>query len=783
MAYWKKVDKNGNIIQAEPGVNQDRQPFPDYIEANWQAGKSLYGPPQDTPVNNKEDESVKSAIRYARLSPQEQERERTEQVRTGEAQAAAQLSITGMPLPPQPYEELNVLRPLIKDKDGNSFESYTMPNGGGEIWRIARGTAYRQPTPAKTGGTSTSSFSTSEVGPVTAALRREEAAAAVTAAALKVQTDAAAATVAAEARLRVDNAAILRGQQEIAIAQRAASLNENKDAYARSVDNVKLQREAQTALFSQQADIARLQTEQVGLIARRDESQAQLDQAVNLANLSAEQRGQEFNVTQEFNVQRANEEAARARQQQLQTLGTDIGKLGADSGDRGQYAATILANSGWGQADRALAGTNMNTTASLSPLESLLRQRETVQNLSDKPYTYKATTIPTAARTQMAPVDFSRVNIPTPQTLAAFTPAPAFDPKSVTDMPTPTPGWTPPTPQPGQIASVGPRTQAETVAVAADKGNPLSGFAQMALKQGTTLGTVNAYGTKGTKEREFITGDPQRNGKPNPELVRVNNPGPNTRVEVIPLQGNGDMNMTSKYADGTDTGFAAADGRKRNSLEILQMLLNSGVAADAAMSMVKALNMDKQEEKAEPMPTGPEALFTEGATEGNPRAKVSPKRGVDEGDTGGVRTNKDEGDTGGVRTDRDYQNQFKQPGYKIRGADAAGRMGGLVEDAGMGLLDVVGAPANAVREGSAYLYGMTPGSYERGMGNDQSEWDKANPRRRNRAGYAYGTEGEGAEGAGDGVNVIMAALQNNPAALAAFMAMIGQGQEAPSFPA
>ena len=117
-------------------------------------------------------------------------------------------------------------------------------------------------------------------------------------------------------------------------------------------------------------------------------------------------------------------------------------------------------------------------------------------------------------------------------------------------------------------------------------------------------------------------------------------------------------------------------------------------------------------------------------------------------------------------------------------------MGGLVEDAGMGLLDVVGAPANAVRavgsavgEGAGYLYGMTPGSYERGMGNNQSEWDKANPRRRNRTGYAYGTEGEGAEEAGDGVNVIMAALQNNPAALAAFMAMIGQGQEAPSFPA
>ena len=46
-----------------------------------------------------------------------------------------------------------------------------------------------------------------------------------------------------------------------------------------------------------------------------------------------------------------------------------------------------------------------------------------------------------------------------------------------------------------------------------------------------------AYGTnKGTKERQFITGDPQVDGGPNPELNTVRNPGPNTTVEVTPLR-------------------------------------------------------------------------------------------------------------------------------------------------------------------------------------------------------------------------------------------------------
>ena len=45
-----------------------------------------------------------------------------------------------------------------------------------------------------------------------------------------------------------------------------------------------------------------------------------------------------------------------------------------------------------------------------------------------------------------------------------------------------------------------------------------------------------AHGTGGTKERQFVTGDPQLDGEPNPELIKINNPGPNTTASVTPLR-------------------------------------------------------------------------------------------------------------------------------------------------------------------------------------------------------------------------------------------------------
>ena len=849
MPYWRKIKADGSLVSGEEGINQDPQPGPEYVQANY----SFLG--KDSPVKPESPE-VKQAREYVRFNNLP-DNEKQQEMYVKRENVSNQIGNNPI-LPKQPGETADPSQAPIKHQ-GNLIRAFQDASGN-EAWRLVEGTTYTAPNVAKPGltfdqevklrgtPTSSSSFGVSELGPVAAQLRREEAEATIAAAKIK-----------AEADLRVNNAAILKGEEETAIAKRNEAFAIDKDGYARSVDNVKLQREAQSELFKQQNEVARLTAEQVGLVARRDESQAALDQAVNLANLSAEQRGKEFNVTQEFNVQRANEEAARARQQQLQTLGTDIGKLGADSGDRGKYAATILANSGWGQVDRALSGTNMNTTASLSPLESLLRQREAVQNLSDKPYTYTPTTISTAARTQMGPVDFSRMQMPTLQPLAAFTSPGRYTPNTQTAVQTPNAApasigagtAAPSAPSAQSAPSAGSSAPMPSSGAAA---NPSSGMGsavdfypddivrtdagykpfnldsiptprpnrptipeqeaaaraslyreQLAGRYGgggganegdmgidvnygnSSAASGEAYGTKGTKEREFITGDPQRNGKPNPELVRVNNPGPNTRVEVIPLQGNGDMNMTSMYADGTDTGLMTADGRKRGPLEVLQYLLTKGANPQSALDMVNALGFDpatgdwKSSNKAlAPMPTGPASLFTEGATEGNVRAKIAPKSGVDEGDMGiDVKypvQNNDEGDMGIERTDKAYLNRNKRLTYKEQDELARQRL---------------------AQEQSENVDRTPRKAAARSMYDDLDDAARASLYREQLAGrgmrdegdmginvaYAYGTKGAGAEGAGDGLNVIMAALQNNPAALAAFMELIGQGQEAPSFPA
>ena len=864
MPYWRQIKADGSLVPGEEGKNQDPQPGPEWVQANY----SFLG--ADSPVNPQSVE-VKVAREAARkMSLNDGERNREIQVKT---ENVLRQFADGRVLPPQPGENPDPLQEPIK-QGPNTIRAYKTADGSSEVWRLLEGTTWTAPNVAKPGltfdqevklrgtPTSSSSFGVSELGPVAAQLRREEAEATIAAAKIK-----------AEADLRVNNAAILKGEEETAIAKRNEAFAIDKDGYARSVDNVKLQREAQSELFKQQTEVARLTAEQVGLVARRDESQASLDQAVNLANLSAEQRGKEFNVTQEFNVQRANEEAARARQQQLQTLGTDIGKLGADSGDRGKYAATILANSGWGQVDRALSGTNMNTTASLSPLESLLRQREAVQNLSDKPYTYTPTTISTAARTQMGPVDFSRMQMPTAQPLAAFTSPGRYTPTTQTTVQVP--NAAPASIGAGTAAPSAPSAQSAPSAPSAGSSapmpssgaaaNPYSGMGsavdfypddivrtdagykpfnldsiptprpnrptyaeqdaaaranlyreQLAGRYGggggadegdmginvnygnSSAASGEAYGTKGTKEREFITGDPQRNGKPNPELVRVNNPGPNTRVEVIPLQGNGDMNMTSMYANGTDTGLMTADGRKRGPLEVLQYLLTKGANPQSALDMVNALGFDpatgdwKSSNKAlAPIPTGPASLFTEGATEGNVRAKIAPKSGVDEGDMGiDVKypvQNNDEGDMGIERTDKAYLNRNKRLTYKEQDELARQRLAQEQSEnvdrtprkaAARSMYDDLDDAARA----SLYREQLA-GRGVRDEGDMGINVNYSRPVPLDESGYAYGTEGAGAKGAGDGLNVIMAALQNNPAALAAFMALIGQGQEAPSFPA
>jgi hypothetical protein len=57
-----------------------------------------------------------------------------------------------------------------------------------------------------------------------------------------------------------------------------------------------------------------------------------------------------------------------------------------------------------------------------------------------------------------------------------------------------------------------------------------------------------------TRERRMIVGDPQRNGMPNPEMVTVMNPGPNTSLRIVPLQDMGRQPLPAmrRFAYGTE---------------------------------------------------------------------------------------------------------------------------------------------------------------------------------------------------------------------------------------
>ncbi len=63
-----------------------------------------------------------------------------------------------------------------------------------------------------------------------------------------------------------------------------------------------------------------------------------------------------------------------------------------------------------------------------------------------------------------------------------------------------------------------------------------------------------AHGIRGTRDRQFIAGDPQMSNAANPELVEVRNPGPKTKVDVTPIQKVSRAKLRGKrmYAFGTD---------------------------------------------------------------------------------------------------------------------------------------------------------------------------------------------------------------------------------------
>ena len=80
----------------------------------------------------------------------------------------------------------------------------------------------------------------------------------------------------------------------------------------------------------------------------------------------------QFNAKMNFEVQQQNFANGETRANRLQNLATQIGTLAQDAGDRGKYASTVLANSGWG-ADNSQ--TDYRTPESLMPLNQLLAIR------------------------------------------------------------------------------------------------------------------------------------------------------------------------------------------------------------------------------------------------------------------------------------------------------------------------------------------------------------------------------------------------------------------------
>ena len=219
-------------------------------------------------------------------------------------------------------------------------------------------------------------------------------------------------------------------------------------------------RATEAQLFGQQATVAGLQMEMVNIQSQVAQTNARIQSEVAMFNAGKEADVSMFNIDQQtktamfnaegaynaktfnaqmgFEVQKANVENERLRQQQLIDVASRISEAAKDPGDRAALASLILAlgsNSGFGGMDAALFGADLRTGDSTMPLEAMLRQREDILESERNPFKFDpvswdaiappaaATFNPAQANLAPAP-DFSGVKLPTPNT----TP---FDPSSI----------------------------------------------------------------------------------------------------------------------------------------------------------------------------------------------------------------------------------------------------------------------------------------------------------------------------------------------------------------
>lgn len=177
--------------------------------------------------------------------------------------------------------------------------------------------------------------------------------------------------------IRVNNATIERNAKQDALALQQQQYLERKDAWAQknSDASLALQTQTQLAQVQQQRESLNFQMQQAQ--QRSAEAQQQLTLQVDQFNT------QERRATDSANLEASDRKAAR-----LQQVNTDIGKLGADTGDRGQWASFVTANKGWGADNAALAGSNFITDASTAPLEGSLQQQAQIKAQPDKPFSF-----------------------------------------------------------------------------------------------------------------------------------------------------------------------------------------------------------------------------------------------------------------------------------------------------------------------------------------------------------------------------------------------------------
>ena len=227
---------------------------------------------------------------------------------------------------------------------------------------------------------------------------------------------------------------MMDANRNYALAQQQQAFLQNKFGFEASQSIRAETRATQDQLFTQQSVVAQLQTQMVGIEQQAKQVNAQLQQETALFNAGKAADVSMFNVDQQtktamfneqhaFNVQQANTENERLRQQQLIDVASRIAETAADPGDRGKLGAFLqaLGGSGAGATDAALAGSDFRTPDSVTPLEAMLRQREDIQNSDPNPYT--ATPI-VAQQAQFTPAtaaqvtgpDFSKVAMPTPNT-------------------------------------------------------------------------------------------------------------------------------------------------------------------------------------------------------------------------------------------------------------------------------------------------------------------------------------------------------------------------------